>query len=629
MSIAFPWTKVETAQRWLFAVKPWWFRYGSRFTIVPFDVPPPPGSPYGGVCYTTGDWRLFMDSTMAAKSSIETIAACIEREYHRSVRNIPERMSHASREDYQIAGHVAAEMEICSVMRQEYEDTNILMVMNDSSVKSVVSDDMRQLWGITSIPSLPDDMAIYPESLGFADGLRMEEYFSMIAFPEDDEESSDESSDDSEGDPSDEQGDVSDTADSDSGDYDFSDGSPESHSDHESDVDDESESDVDIEPEYESQDDSQGDVQDSDNGSIGEDEGSQDGDSEGQEGSESDSEGDEGESSEGSNQSLQDENEGHSDHGGEEEAKDDTIDTGEESTSGGPGGGNAVGEAPSMEDKINEILEEPGRRWYTRDYEPPEDSTVDDLFSDSTEQSAMQELAEDILQAQSSGGMGICPGDMILDMAEDIVRKGSISWESAWSQAMAHSVGEYNIMGGQDLSYSVRNPNQQNIGPIMMGMYDTQPTISVMLDMSGSMTGFLNDSLGTFADIVFTSIAGSGEPVRWITVDMVVNGVGEAHSIDDINLDKSKITRGFGGTDVGGAIEELVSGNLTWEGKVIDEPDILPIVTDCMFLWPWKNLKSTPCTAKILVASMLPWKQVEKFLPDWVVENENWFYIGD
>ena len=399
--------------------------------------------------------------------------------------------------------------------------------------------------------------------------------------------------------------------------------------DNESDVDDESESDVDIEPEYESQDDSQGDVQDSDNGSIGEDEGSQDGDSEGQEGSESDSEGDEGESSEGSNQSLQDENEGHSDHGGEEEAKDDTIDTGEESTSGGPGGGNAVGEAPSMEDKINEILEEPGRRWYTRDYEPPEDSTVDDLFSDSTEQSAMQELAEDILQAQSSGGMGICPGDMILDMAEDIVRKGSISWESAWSQAMAHSVGEYNIMGGQDLSYSVRNPNQQNIGPIMMGMYDTQPTISVMLDMSGSMTGFLNDSLGTFADIVFTSIAGSGEPVRWITVDMVVNGVGEAHSIDDINLDKSKITRGFGGTDVGGAIEELVSGNLTWEGKVIDEPDILPIVTDCMFMWPWKNMKNTPCTAKILVASMLPWKQVEKFLPDWVVENENWFYIGD
>lgn len=611
MTLSFPWTKVETAQKWLFAVKPWWVRYGSRFTIVPFDVPPPPDSPYGGVCFTTGDWRMFMDSTMASKCSIETIAACMEREYHRSVRNIPARMSNASREGYQLAGHIAAEMEICSVMRQEYNSTNIMMVMNDSTVKQMVSDHMREMWGITTIPHLPDDMAIYPESLGFEDGLKMEDYFSMIAFPNDDTQD-DDTQDDSDSDGG--SGDNSESGDGD--DHDDSGGE---------------------------MDESQGGMDDSDGGDDSSSSMSEQGDSSDLQGSpqglddshsqESDDDSGDGdtgqESSQETNQSLQDDHEGHDGEGEGEENKDDTIDTGEESTSGGPGGGNAVGEAESLKEKIDKILEEPGKRWYTREYEPPEDSPMDDLFSDSTDDTALKEFAEDVVQAQSSGGMGISPGDMILDMADEIVRKGSVSWESAWSQAMAHSVGEYNIMGGQDLSYSVRNPNQQNIGPIMMGMYDTQPTITVMLDMSGSMTGFLEDSLGTFADIVFTSIAGSGEPVRWITVDMVVNGVGTAQCVDDINVDKSKITRGFGGTDVGGAIEDIVTGELYWEGQVIDEPDILPIVTDCMFEWPWKNLKNPPCTAHILIASMLPWKKVERFLPDWVMEDENWFYIGD
>ena len=646
MDYSFPWNKVDVAKKWLYAVKPWWRRYGERFTIHPFSVPPAPNSRYGGLCFSTYDWKIFIDSSMANAVSVEVLAGCIERELHRAVRNIPARMGNASQSDMRTFGHVAAELEICSVMRQEYN--SIGNVDNDYFVTMEFADSLKERWDITDIPHIEEEMAFYPESFSFPDLLTMEEYFILLAYPDDsskdednenneEKENNDSSDDNSQNDSSSEDNEENHSESEESQDDGESDDNGESSEsvedtskDENGNSDEQLDNEEDLGESEENQDNGEsGGDSSSANSSDSESNDNSDPQNNNADSSDSDSsDNGQNDSSQSDNQDGQNGDDNSSGEAGQDSSSEtEFIDTGDDRNYGGAGGGAARDEeTPSAGNALEELLESPDRSWYTRDYEPPETQQEEDIFATTTRDPvALEELSQDVAKAMKSS-RGTEPGNGLIEILGLAEGTGK-SWESHFENAVAHTIGEFKVFGGQDLSYSVRNPNQPEFGAILMGMYDTAPTITVIMDTSYSMKSFLGHSLNTFADIVLTVVSGTGMPVTWISVDTDVQSVGEVHSVSDINKLSTEITKGFGGTDIGHVIQNITSGDFDWKGTRLEAPDIIIVCTDCEFPWPWQDNSVPDCDSLILVSSVLPYKEAQDWLPQWVKEDENFIMV--
>lgn len=695
--VSFPWEKVRRALQWLYAVKPWWRKYGERFTVRPYTMPPAPDRQYGGLCFSTTRWVLYVDGGMASAVSLEVLAGCLEREFYRCARNVHARLSTVSgSRETEMFAHVAGEMEICGILDEEFHRTDVMTVMNDHFVAQDFAVPLRERWGVTTVPYVPDEMMFLPAMFGFADGLGMEEYYRLLVSNDGEDDSSGGSGDpDEESDPSedggggDDQHDGSDSRESSDGqdDRQFDDQSGDSEDGQDGDQgDDQSDDDLDMDLPMDGGEGSDaGDSEDgdpsqfdgegnSDGGKSGGDvEGdgqsaggdqsdvSQDGGQPGEPGADAqgDTPGEEGQT--GQEGESGDGQQGSGSVSGADSSAE-TVDTGDDRLQGGPGGGGYrpdddtgqdvdhdgvadnptpaqddgnQGEQPgdsdepqSPQDRLSELLESPDRQFYTREHREPEDAEEpEDMFSTVQDSEAVGELLEGIAEAVSSGTPGRSPGDTVVEWAGEVVGAGR-SWESEWATAVAATIGEYKVFGGQDLSYSVPNPNQPMVGPILMGMYDTTPRIAVIMDRSGSMKPFLARSMSAFADVVFTAVSGSGDPVDWISVDMSPSSYGQVTSVEEINDLKEKVNRGWGGTDIGPVIVDLCAGEFTWEGESVDAPDILVVCTDCMFTWPWMESRDPETDTLVLVASVKDRNGVDGFLPEWV-DDDRFIYVGD
>lgn len=212
-----------------------------------------------------------------------------------------------------------------------------------------------------------------------------------------------------------------------------------------------------------------------------------------------------------------------------------------------------------------------------------------------------KEFAYEVLNAkdQVATGQRSLDGasETLVDWAGYIARRTGVNWQNQFSEIANDTVTAVKSMGMTDLSIQKRNPNQPQIGPIMLGLEGYDPKGFILVDVSGSMEPFLSLVLDSVSEIVETAFASTSVPLTWVAADTSVVDVGEARTPESVY---KSVRRFGGGTNFAHVIEDLVDGNLSWNGEVLPSPDILFIISDGMFDWPWKEEQEPPMGTNIV-----------------------------
>lgn len=650
----FPFAKVKAAQRYLYAVKPWWNRFGSRMKIVPISVPAPPGKPYGALTSTDQKMNLYIDKSFAMNATLSKLAGAIEHELQHHVRNSWGRLKWLTPAEKEKYLNISLDLEINSAIRQESKDVTFGKVKQLCSLSSTFTVADIQKWGVEELPNINDD-AWFPDKLGFDEGLSAESYYRLIKAnepapqPEPEPEPEPEKDQDDQDDQDDSEDQQEDSSDGDSGSDENDDSDQqEDNESNESDESDDEESSGSDSPDQDSQDGQQDEDQESsdedqESGEDGED--GQDNPEDDQEGEESD-EGDPGDSDQGDDGDQSDKKGSSSSSGssvdgyGEGDSdSDDSPGEGQPSQSPDkPGAGEQKPRQKGVQDTIKDLKkQDPSLSWFSKElpqnedepsWKPEEDKSEEDVDSGKEMKDALEELARDINKAKSkggSGGYGLTPGAGLLEWSDTELKRLKVNWQAHLSKAISSSLDSARIQGASDLSYAVRNPNQEQIGPVMMGLLDYSPKLMVVQDVSGSMMSFMDTSLSAFKGIVQASMNRFGDGVTWVTVDTEIVDVGKTITFNDDLVRRWQ--KGLGGTVFQKVLGDIVSGKMKFENKRYPRPDLLLLSTDCFFSWPWKDMKRIPGRTKIIVCSVVRYETAQRYLPEWVQPGKNFIYM--
>jgi len=656
----FPWERVDAAKRYLIALKPWWGRFLERFVFVPVEVIPDVDGvlPYGSTTATDLEFRIYIDRMFALSAPLHYISGAIEHELQRHTRDSWNRFSALSSEEWRDKAVPALDLEINSSIDREQQKLD----MDD--VHSILTDSInfsiRELnyWNVTKPPGLDDDGWI-PRVLGLDDGLSAENYFHILENLRNGEDDDDGDSESQDGEKDEEEKESAGENEEPSDDDEM--GTPEESGE----PGEGNPGEPGTESQDESQDEGEGYFDNTDNGQQNE-QSEQDKQSsaEGESEPEDESDGDPKDPSEElNNNSDESKNpEGTDDDEGSSETPE--RDEGQESQNEGEGGEGATengegGEGTNDENgeytdgasfNAKEVLEkydqisksEIGKIWKNSidnindPFDHPAWKPSEDLPEyllperpSSTEISdAFKDLSEDISEYANEikllSGFSDDVTNSLFDWQDNYRRATGVNWERVFSRIANAMLSSIQVKGQSDLSYSLRNPNQPAIGPILQGLLSYSPTVYILQDVSGSMTldGAMAKSMTAFTEICKKIVSKYGDKVTWFTADMVVREVGKSSRWDDST--KYKWNYGWGGTlGFGEVIDELMKGTLVHKGKRYRKPDLLIVSTDCLF--PWAEFR--PKGTKILVVNVGGLEEAKRHLPDWLDQKNEFVQV--
>lgn len=626
-SESFPWKRYRTAERYLYAVKPHWMRFGSRMNVVPINVPAPPGEKYGGMTSTDEKYNLFVDEAFARNAPIEEIAGAIEHELRYHAQRYFERMRYADKDRASQFKKMAFDLEVNDTIQDEMANVSMFRIRSVANMSTLFTTREMDALGIKSPPSIAR-MAWTPSRLGMEPGKTAEEYLADFRRAMDQR---DDDSGDSEGEHSNEDSQEEESEEDVSS---IEDEQVEDELSNDDATDDEGNDDLDSSEDGQS---SEGtdDQDDEADPEESESEGDQDSDDEGdQEGSEpgqddvdeeTDSDSSTSPSSSLTGESVEGESE---EDGAEGEGEPGVNDEGEsaEDPPDVPEGGvyDDIDMTNTDEDPIDKmkdiIADVPSMSWWGRDGVGPqftdEDADPSQERPDEWEEERwMQELAEDVRESAKRPMFGIDPGNSIMRMTDDILKRMPNSHHELLRRAISSSVHTSETKGASDTSMAVRNPNQPMIGPILMGLLTYAPAMSCIIDVSGSMKRHMERSLVTFRDIVRSAAGIYGDRINWMAVDSAVVNMGSASNVtmDTVH----QISMGFGGTVLKNTMMDLAHGTFKWEGKRLPRQDVVIVLTDCQFRWPWREEGEKPPSKTKFIIVAPPGLTESSSIPGW------------
>ena len=608
----FPKDRLNAATRYLWGVKRWWRRLGSRMIVVPIVVPPAEGAtfPWGACMSTDQGMRLCVDRAFATLAPIHLIAGIMEKMYQHHARDSWSRLSWLSPEEWQRYANLCFGLEINSSIHSEagyMTEASILDSLNRSGSPFMPQELER--WNVLGAPDIdPHYVSLLPELMGFPPGLSAEQYLPMLTtqgLSNDSGSRSGSSGQNREKDETDEIG------------------------DHDSGQSEQPQEPDSIDPFLDDLfgDDSENEFKDKSATSTPLEEEPKDKDS------------NDSNSNESKNEEKEKEKEKEKDEG--KPARDGTATSDNETNPSSPesNGGGEEGDGSSQQVvTLKDIANDPDQRWWSHELSNPSDPLDSPGWSASEEservergekERALVELAEDVMESSKDSkvpGHGTGPGNNVLDWAISKTRARRLDIASRFNRLVSTAYDTALTKGASDLSYTVRNPSQPEIGPIFMGMHSYAPKVVVLQDISRSMmkTDFMRQSLETFTTICNTVLSRYGESVTWITVDSEVVAVGRSLGIDRQIEEDWK--RGWGGTVIGPVVEQLASGRFSWGHKRVERPDLLILVTDCGFRWPQTRPDSR---MSIIVCSVIPWEKAKSTISSWVHPIREFLYVGD
>lgn len=570
---AFPHDKMDAALRYLRTVKPYWARFSSRLVVVPTYVDPEPDQEYGAIMSTDQGMRLFVDVLFVRASSVQVIAGAIEYQMLYHVKNFWKRMRWLPEEEWDRWANVCMGMEIVSTMEASNEALNMEAIHVACSKSVVFTKGDLSRWFVDGPPSVLSAGAWDPIEVGLDRGLSAEQYLHTLR--NDDPKPSDESDSDSE-----DQGESS---------------SEDESTSQQPEPDEEGLEDPDPDPQSDEGDQPQGDQKPP---------------------SEPDSSHAESEEADGVNGTSEDAGES------EDPSDDDEIPSDPESESQDEDE-RASGQDSRPSAQTEEKMSDPRSQMWANQVANPDDelSKIDSHEFDEDEspgkdqgeiERAFIDLEEDI---DDYGAHGISDVSSLIEWRRERRKDRKVSWDSQLSRLVNSHHQQIRTAGASDLSYSIRNPNQQMMGPVLQGMHDYAPTIQVIGDVSASMLreGRMKRNMDAFSSLLQRVLLRFSSPVTWITVSGSVQDVGKTMTW---NADaETRWSRGFGGTHIGPTIEECMKGTFRWEGRRLPKPDMLIVGTDCGFQWPSTRPSRD---VKLIVVNVAQEDEARKYLPEWL-----------
>mgnify|MGYP002723223544 CR=1 FL=1 len=608
-SVGFQWDRFEAGRRYLYLVKPWWSRYGGHFSVVPVSVPPIDNEKFSFVVSTDLSHNLYVDRSFVAEADVAVIAGAVEHALLHHVRDHWRRLTDADAEQWSQWGNAALDLEVNSAIDTSARNYRMEDIHRAALRSTVFSPGDMERWGVDSPPHLPED-ALLPRVLEVPDGLSAEKYFDMLTAEEEqpEEEPPPPPEDPDDSDSSD------DSEDSDSG---SSDEGPTNDSDESGSSDESGDSSSDSGGSGDSDDDSE----DSDDTSDDSNE-----DSSGQSGS--------------GDKDVED-----SDSGDDASTADASGDGQDESDSGGDSGdGDADGEdegsssaseqsvsqtnAPSSPDALRTRVKDMQSRGMAAAMAGELTNPNDDLTTPSwmppqlpqgpgeeAISQAEKDLAADIDDhAGELAGEGL-EGTTLTQWSREWQHTHGVEWTQVFTRLLSSAASSAKVNGQSDLSYSVRNPNQQDPGVVLMGLHDYAPDIMILVDVSPSMHADtrMNRATGVFVDLCKSVTNEFGADVTWVSADTRIQDVSTTFRWDDSIGERFSVTSG--GTSLGKIIVSVMSEGVVLGKRRWPRPDLLVVATDCVFRWP----KIRPRTsARLLITDVDSTGRSAMFLPQWI-----------
>src|SRR5699024_649596 len=161
---------------------------------------------------------------------------------------------------------------------------------------------------------------------------------------------------------------------------------------------------------------------------------------------------------------------------------------------------------------------------------------------------------------------------------------------------------------------------------IMPGLIGYAPEVYFILDVSYSMLPYIKRYMSVLQEVADGVVGRFGGQVTWVTVDTQIQNVGQMFTLDDATA--AKMGFGWGGTDLGGAIELAAEEGVEFEGHQYPKADVIFVATDCDFPWPWQQEKRNPLSAELLIASTTDYERARGFsLPAWVDERDEFIHL--
>ena len=659
--------RVADAVALLVALRPWLAPLTRQMDFLPRTEPVSATSDarFGGtVELEPGTLTMFVDTAFVDAVPLTVLAAHLELELKLSVRRIAARERLAARRLHGEPFRLGARLEAHWIQEKEYAEIRD----PSAALAAAVVRAGLESYGVSSLPYL-DDNTWSPLTLGLPLGLAAEDYAQLIADSQDaqreqernesqdqdddPDDSDDESEPDDPGEESDGGGEDNEES---AGEDDASDGAGEDADEDDSETDGQADSD-------DSEDDGSGgepggeDENESDDGSgdyesdygdggtdlADDDSADESDDGSGSEGPETpDGDGQSGAEDGSLDNELEDKEAGASsaDQIGSSSAP--TIDSDAEAA----GGSSASGVA-EMIDHLKE--QQPALEWQLRDHldKVPEDAT-DDLPEDQRDEVEANKHAEreDYREARSeyvnevrayySGAKdsAVVPTDGEAQEALDDLRAANASWDALVLDNLGSAMDSAIIDGTDEYSYQVRNPNQPQLGPIMLGHHGYAPMLAVVIDVSGSMTMFMRRSLEAFKSIMEHVKENYETEVFWITVDFRVHNYGFTTDLDLSTVER--ISHGGRlGTDFIPLVQALSHGDLEVDGHDIDRPDAILVITDLAVGFSDEAQDESAFDSHVLFACVTPKDRVLAQLesaydiPKWATEDAHYVFVDE
>ena len=614
-SSGFPWNKVQAARSYLLALKPWLGPIASTVTVVPVDRPPVDGVGWLVAPQTDEHGRLYLDRSFVQAQPLHVLSGALEHEYAKISRSVHSRLSWVGPADWDTIATPSFQLEIVDAMERERAFLTPMLIEKRLGRSQQFSLYDYDDWEVQGAPSIVDAGALTPSALGLPSGLSAENYARLLL------EAREKASLEGEGPASDdaddgtpEEGSAGEDSSEESGEE-GSGGASVPAGGEQSDSDEceaeASPTDEQVEEDEEDSDEDRGAeaatpgdgvrYEDNDEEGALEDEGLYDDDLE-----------DDYDDFDDDDDSPCDPGEG-LEAGGQED--------GEEECQADP---DMDTEDPDVDARLQAAMENPDTyAWskgiphyadeFSADIAPQDEQNAPETPAWAMSE-ALTESATLTMRHAAMPGSGIA--EQNLQVAHDRLRSLGLSWEQHLSRVVSSCLLSERIKGASDLTYSQANPNQPEVGIRLMGMTDYAPKVTILQDVSGSMTESMGLAMDTISDFMTALVGRLQSRAEWVTFDVQVVQVGRsALMTKDV---RKRWAKGGGGTNLGGIITALMGKGppMQWRGRRIEVPDLLVISTDAQFAWP----KERPSRAHKLVVVLYS-ERDRQYLPDWVDQS--------
>lgn len=298
-----------------------------------------------------------------------------------------------------------------------------------------------------------------------------------------------------------------------------------------------------------------------------------------------------------------------------------------------------------LADMVHQMQQEyPSLEWQSKEFRPEfyDESAqqveagdpmeqLEQLLEQRERDEAELELTEDTLAAGMAMNSGpaqpMLPPPEEVEAANEDLKERNIHWTDHLQVVVGSTASSIARRGMDDFTYSIRNPNQPEIGPILMGARSYRPRLYAVVDKSGSMLPHLRSEVEVLNSLMAAMREEFDAEIIWFTGAFSLDSCGENLEMDS-NLMQTIFQYAGGGTSFGDDMYRLINGEFSFEDEEFEEPDAVVVLSDMEFAWKeeWQEEPDIPIIPVVplsaLSASRMERNRRYHHVPDWLYGSD-------